>query len=314
MPVKSIGNKVQIAMRVWRAGGLFALMRRASGYCWEQAVWLSARVRTRGALIERTVCGQRMYLSLRDPGMSRWLMSYGMHEPLATRLLNQEIKPGMRVVDIGANVGYYTLQLARSVGQGGGVIAIEPLPDNVNLLGMNVDANGHGNVRIYQAAVGPRDGVAELHTSRNLGRSSLACQRSHEGHVEVPLWTLDALLQKEAKIDYIKMDIEGYETEAIKGMHGILQKHRPGLFIETHPAIAGGKATIQLLEDLKRLGYETKYVVDKASDHPVFAKRATAEILALDDLTRDKRVAQGQMGVTIFLEAVEGPAAQEQVP
>ena len=244
-----------------------------------------------------------MYLSPHDTGISKELAVYKIHEPLATQLLGQEIKAGMRVVDIGANIGYYALQEAHLVGETGEVIAIEPVPDNVDLLRMNVEANGYKNVRIYQAAIGAEDGTTRLYLASKFNLSSLISRDIHHACIDTPLWTLDSFLEQEGQIDYIQMDIEGYEAEALKGMRGILRKYRPSMFVEIHPSIVGGEPIIRFLEELKGLGYKTKYVIDKAFNYPIVRKKNAVETMSLDELMLDRRVTRGQAVLTIFLEA-----------
>jgi len=249
------------------------------------------------------VMGHKMYLSRDDKGISRELMAYGVHEPVTTELLRQEIKRGMRVVDIGANIGYYTLQAASLVGESGEVIAIEPVPENVSLLRMNVKANGYQNVRILEAAIGSDDGTAQLYLAAESNWSSLIRRHANQSHIDVRLWKLDTLLAEEERVDYIKMDIEGSEAEVINGMIGILRRYRPGMFIEAHPTHVGGKAIVRLLEQLRDLGYETKYVVDKAFNYPTVRTNAAVETLSISRLMEDKRVSRGEAVVTLFLEA-----------
>ena len=300
-------SKINDVILIYRQGGMVTLIYRVIGYFLMKFFSLYLTVRTRG-VTERKICGHIMYLNLRDPGIPRTIALFGKHEPLVTRLLNQEIKPGMNVVDVGAHIGYYTLQMAHLVGESGEVIAIEPTPDNANLLKMNIEANGYRNVRIYEVAIGAENGTARLYISRNPGLCSLIPSDVHYSYVEVPLRTLDTLLEQEGKIDYIRMDIQGSEVEAIKGMQGILQKYGPALFIETHQWAVGGEALFQLFEDLKKLGYETKYVINYAFDHPI-VKRSAMGTMSLDDLKMDKRVMDGRAKISLFLEAVGEPAS-----
>ena len=153
------------------------------------------RIRARGKKeIEKTVLGNVMYLSLDDVGVSKTLAVYGRHEPISTELFGQEIKEGMCVVDIGANIGYYALQEARLVGEAGRVIAIEPVPDNFVRLKRNVERNGCRNVELRQAAIGNENGTAKIYISRESNWSSLIPRGVHTQSVDVQLWTLDSLL------------------------------------------------------------------------------------------------------------------------
>ena len=303
MNLITITNLVKGAKHIYRSGGILTLFYRVIGYGWKEFAWFWIRVQTRGKLIERTPCGNKMYLSPHDEGISKELAVYGIHEPLATQLLRQEIKTGMHVIDIGANIGYYALQEAHLVGETGKVIAIEPVPDNVTLLRKNVEANGYRNVHIYPVAIGTKNGTTKIHISHESNLASLIPQDRHSTSVDVPVWTLDSLLEQEERVDYIQMDIEGYEVEVIKGMIGILRKYRPGMFIEIHTPIVGGESIIKFLKELKCLGYKTKYVIDKAFNSPLVWKKDAVETISIDTLMLDKRVARGQAVLTIFVEA-----------
>src|SRR5512138_2867115 len=92
------------------------------------------------------VHGQTMYL---DPGDSMGLAIQGTYEPEETEAVLRSVKSGMVVVDIGANIGYYTLLFARLVGPQGRVIAFEPDPATFALLKKNVDSNQHRNVELH---------------------------------------------------------------------------------------------------------------------------------------------------------------------
>ena len=303
MILKTIKNKINDATYVFQSVGMLILIYRLIGYFWMECFVLYLRVSTRGVLIKRAVCGHIMYVDYRSAGVSKWCAVFGINEPQATHLLSQEIKPGMHVVDVGAHIGYYTLQFARLVGESGEVIAVEPTPENKKVLMMNVEANGYRNVRIYEVAIGAENGTARLYLSHNSAHSSLILSDEHYSYVEVPLRTLDTLLEQEERIDYIKMDIQGSEIEAIKGMQSILQKYRPALFIETHSSFVGCEAIIQLLEDLKKLGYENKYIIDFLADHPGAKKKANIIRMSIDDIKTDKRVIKGQLKPMLFLGA-----------
>src|SRR5437879_13308135 len=93
-----------------------------------------------------------------DHGISRELAAYRTHEPLASKLLQKFLKPGMNLVDIGSNLGYYALLEARTVGGAGRVIAIEPVAGNFAQLSKNVHANGY---RSEERRVGKEGRCAE---------------------------------------------------------------------------------------------------------------------------------------------------------
>ncbi len=139
-------------------------------------------------------------------------------EPEILEALQRWVTPGQTVVDIGANIGYFTAHMARRVGPGGEVHAFEPEPANYALLVANMAANGLQQVRVHRVALGDRDGTATLHTSDFNGGmhrlyDSLLCRGPA---VEVPLRRLDDLVVP-GTVALIKIDIEGWEPVALAG-------------------------------------------------------------------------------------------------
>ncbi|MDY6867721.1 MAG: FkbM family methyltransferase [Chloroflexota bacterium] len=178
-----------------------------------------------------------------------WLGSYEMRKRLAFEEL---IPEGAIVYDIGANVGYYTLLSAELVGEEGKVYAFEPLPRNIDFLRRHVALNHFKQVKIIEAAVSDRIGQ----TSFDLGASSAMGHISDSGEIDVPLVSLDDLLEaREIRPpDYMKVDVEGAEHDVLKGAIKLLERYHPTLFLDTHQREAH-RPTITLLEEL---GYDFK--------------------------------------------------------
>lgn len=156
------------------------------------------------------------------------------HEPFETEIIEKHVKPGDVVVDVGANIGYYTLIFARLVGKEGRVFAFEPDPDNFALLKKNVEVNGYKNVIIEQKAVSDKSGQIKLYLNpENVGMHRI--YRSNYAHesIQVESITLDDYFNNfDRKIDLVKMDIEGAEISAFKGMRSLAQNN-PDLKIVT---------------------------------------------------------------------------------
>lgn len=160
------------------------------------------------------IMGHVMYL---DPVDSLHITrNNGVYEPLETSVVQGNVKPGDVVVDAGANIGYYTLLLARLVGPQGKVIAIEPDPDNFALLKKNVEANGYRNVTLIQKAISDGAGKVKLYRSiRSTAQHSLAASGENDPYVEVDLGRLDDLVPD--SINFMKIDVEGAEVGAMNG-------------------------------------------------------------------------------------------------
>jgi FkbM family methyltransferase len=189
-----------------------------------------------------------------------WL---GTYEVELQQAVNDLLRPGMTIYDVGANIGYVTLLLARSAGERGHVVAFEALPANVARLEKNVALNHlGGRVIIVPAAVVDQAGPVHflVHPSTSMGKAvgSAGREKMEEylKEIEVPGLALDGYvfedgLRSHRPPDAIKMDIEGGEVLAIKGVERILQEVRPLLLVELH----GHEAARAVWESLARHHY-----------------------------------------------------------
>lgn len=166
-----------------------------------------------------------MFLDDKD---SMSLRANGVFEAQETELIKRKVEPGDVVLDLGANIGYYTLILARLVGPEGKVYAFEPDPTNFALLEKNLRANGYENVELVQKAVSNKNKKLRLYLSEE-NRGDHRLYDSHDGRafVEVESVRLDDYFQGYGgRVDFIKMDIQGSEGGALLGMTDLLQNHR----------------------------------------------------------------------------------------
>lgn len=169
--------------------------------------------------------GHKMFL---DPKDSLGLSIFEAFEPFETEVIKEKIKEGDVVLDIGAHIGYYTLIFAKIVGKKGKVFAFEPSPDNFSLLKKNVEINGYKNVELIQKAVSNKTGKAKLYLCEdNSGDNRI--YDSHDGRrfVEIETIRLDDYFKNyTGLINFIKMDTQGAEGKAIKGMTNLIKKNK----------------------------------------------------------------------------------------
>ncbi|HXF61987.1 MAG TPA: FkbM family methyltransferase [Caldilineaceae bacterium] len=175
----------------------------------------------------------RLYVCLDDWGVGGRIAVKRTYEAHVSTLFRSLLEPGAVVVDIGANIGYYTLLAATRVGPTGKVIAFEPKEENCDLLRRSLAANDLHNVVVHCCAVAESDGVAGYYSSSSNG--SISNDLTRPGARQVPTVALDDVLAGEPRIDVIKMDIEGAEGRAFQGMQGVLRRSRPILFSEFSP-------------------------------------------------------------------------------
>jgi len=145
-------------------------------------------------------------------------------------LLDQVI-PGQTVYDVGANIGWFSLLAARKVGPSGRVVAFEPSIANASFATKNAVSNGFDDLLVVPAAVSDEDGWATFSNE-----TSLKGKLSASGGVRVPVLSLDHWIAQtgERPPQVVKIDVEGAEGSALRGMRETLREHRPTLIIELH--------------------------------------------------------------------------------
>jgi len=157
---------------------------------------------------------------------TRYMVLTGKYEEGTMDLMKKEIKSGMNVFDLGANIGMFTLLSSKLVGESGHVFSFEPDPYLFNVLKENLILNNVNNVSIYQIAVSNTVGVEKF--SMNLeqdGDNRLNSNTMNENYVEVKTTTIDDFCEKnELKINFLKMDIQGSEAKVFQGMKQTLKK------------------------------------------------------------------------------------------
>lgn len=185
---------------------------------------------------------------------------FGTYEREVISALHRIVQPNWVVVDIGAHIGYFVLLLAKLVGQGGKVIAFEPLPENFRVLTENISMNSCSNVVLEGRAVSATSGTVTL-MSNDSNRLSYTASLAHGNPiVNVEAVSLDdyaSTLQK--PINLILMDVEGLELAALQGMRSILHRDGPTLLVELHGFDRTGEFH-PAIKELQSVGYSIQYL------------------------------------------------------
>lgn len=251
---------------------------------------LAYRTRVLGErYVDKRIYDYRLLLDSRDPGISRQLLRHGAREPEQKFIIEHELTPGMTVLDLGANVGYYTVMMANRVGAAGRVYAVEPEVRNFGLLVRNVLLNELRNVHVENIAIADVDGVKELLLTaqsnwHSFHRPQLDAgvawldkyRRKIIGSSQVHTHGLQTYLAGKPPLDLLRMDLEGYEVEILRSINALplAATRRLHILFETHPEFyAGGEHMRSVLESLcKEHGFRVKYVV---SDYQFGCRRHT---------------------------------------
>lgn len=208
-------------------------------------------------------CLAGMRMIVRNPRKSfigRALFVTGVWEPEVTEFISHRLRPGMTVVDVGADMGYYSLLFANKVGPTGKVIAFEPIPLAKALLDENIRINKLTNVLSYQFAISDRTGKAVLESPLKKSRVSLQKTQAMNDDIEIEIRHFDEwqIAMAIGVINMVKIDVEGAELMVLMGMRNTLVAQRPALLIEIHPDQLPhfGHTVKDLLTFLKDLDYE----------------------------------------------------------
>jgi len=179
--------------------------------------------------------------ALHVDSVDRWLAAqawrHGWLEADERALIRRVVRPGMVAIDVGANVGLHTLELAACVGPGGRVVAVEAEPRNARLLARTVAGAGVRNVRIVEAAATDRTGPVTIHVSAaNRGDHRLTPDEDPRAAVPVPGVVLDDVLAGEPHVDFVKLDVQGAELAVLRGLRRTLAQHAAvGVLCELSP-------------------------------------------------------------------------------
>lgn len=249
-------------MGIKRRLGVTVDMARSVGVraAWEQLratahEWFTAKRRARNfrrlkfdGPIVRDVLGSQMRLYPEKPGLDQDLIMHGIREPIATGHLMRLLQPDDVVLEAGANIGYYSLLESRLCRK---VYAVEPHPENFERLQEHLEMNDVKNVEAYEMGFGPVDSDLHLQVSPlSNWHSCLGTSPGDEGVITVKGRTIDGFLAGREAPTFMRMDIEGFEVEALKGAQDTLRGLR-GLFIELHgPNLNHDqiRATIDMIE------------------------------------------------------------------
>jgi len=192
-----------------------------------------------------------MLFNRNDMYVGASLRKYGEFSPEETELFRQIVRPGMTVVEAGANIGAHTIELSRMVEPHGMVVAIEPQRLVFQVLCANLALNSRANVFAHSCAVGAENGsilVPVLPPDQVSNFGGVSLRNAQQGEL-VPLRRLDDMGLAHCHV--LKIDVEGMEVEVLRGAAGLIEEHRPAIYAENDRK----ERSEELLELLRALNY-----------------------------------------------------------
>jgi FkbM family methyltransferase len=234
----------------------------------------------KGVLMTKIWSGHMFMVDTDDMIVGPHLVNIGMNEPHNTRILVSLIKPGDVFVDVGANVGYFSVLGAWRAYPGGQVWSFEPNPKVFPILSDNLTINGYAEMaHRWPAALSDREGKGTLRvfpgyvatstvrdvpddyvrfTERETGRSSHL--------VDIELTSLDTAMRDVPEIDVMKIDVEGHELSVMRGAQEIIARSpRLKIVMEFNPSMLGPGNARDLIELVRALGFEVFSIEHDAS-------------------------------------------------
>lgn len=214
----------------------------------------------------------------------RAITLFGNYEPDLSQALHVLLKPSAVFMDVGANEGYFSIMAAELIGPSGKVITVEPQKRLRAVLEKNFELNDVRNGLIIDSAISDTKGVSVLHISPDTATGSTALHQSTRYKLptdRVETITLSDLLALAGVeyIDVMKMDIEGFEYEAIMGSKEVFQTHRiKALALELHP----GSITKRGLDpdDITSFLQDCGYELDNRFSNMVWTTKNSGELLS----------------------------------
>jgi FkbM family methyltransferase len=208
--------------------------------------------------VVREIVGHRMKLDPARPGLDRDLILNGIREPVATGHLMRLLRTDDILLDIGANIGYYTLIASRLCKK---VYACEPHPENMERLTNNIELNNYVNIETFQVGFGANDDELQLACSElSNWHSCKGVAAGGPGVIEVPGARIDSFVADKIAPTIVKMDVEGYELEVLRGARNTL-RHVRGVFLELHGEVLSNTEIKEVIDSLADSGLSPTLIV-----------------------------------------------------
>lgn len=193
------------------------------------------------------ILGYELYFDLwENETLSNIIRDNGYYSKHDINILSTYLKNGGYFIDVGANIGWYTIIASKLIGDNGKVITFEPEPNNCRILNKNIHNNGCDNININTLGLGDESGIVPFYLNpENFGDHSISstthlrCFNPKDPkEIKVSMIRLDTYLDIDEfkKVGLIKLDVQGSEAKALRGMARLLEKYKPPILMEYSPA------------------------------------------------------------------------------
>lgn len=221
----------------------------------------------------------KIFLDLITPGISKTLAIYGSREDDMKFLISKYLKKGMNVLDCGSNIGFYPVFQRKIIGNDSKIYCFEPDDRNYELLKQNIKYfDKSNNTYIYKKGLAENDNQKNIIITDESNLNTISTGKDEKFFAKykvnelkkIDCISIDTFIQEiNNPIDFIRMDIEGYEIEVLRGMKTTLSKMKPRILIETHPHFYDKERSFtNELIYLFDQGYEVKALISAQKPQP----------------------------------------------
>ncbi len=212
--------------------------------------------------------GYVIYAAENDVAVGSHIIANQNYEPAVSDIFRSFLKPGMNVIDIGANIGWFSLLSASIVGRGGRVFSFEPSINNARFLLLNKSANAFEQIFLVHAAASDRIECLAYSSSGSNGSVKEFGDADEEAILNTEIVfavPADLIVPEDLPIDLIKVDVEGWEMKALRGADRIVQRWKPRIISEFSPPSLFNSSEVsgeEFLEVFKKSGYLFRVIRD----------------------------------------------------
>ncbi|WP_420641999.1 FkbM family methyltransferase [Candidatus Leptofilum sp.] len=211
----------------------------------------------------------QIFVRINDLYIGGVIAKYGVYEPNVTLIVKELIQPGMTFLDIGANIGYYSMLVAAKVTDKGRVLAFEPIAENRDLFAKSMEVNKFQNMELFPYAVSDSEHTVSLEMGGRTSNSRItSAAEANKNNLQAQTVVLDTFLSELTALDMIKMDIEGAEFLALNGMSSLVSRYKPHIITEFSPGLIPKTSHVQPIEYLQKIvgfGYNLQIIYPDGS-------------------------------------------------
>ncbi|HOX72096.1 FkbM family methyltransferase [Dokdonella sp.] len=186
--------------------------------------------------VEISMHGYSIFVRASDRDIGGAIAKGVDYESHVSALLRRELRSGDTFLDVGANIGFFTMMAAHLVGPHGRVLAVEPMDKNLQLVYLGIEANGYDNVDVFPFGASDQSSLVPIVTDPNTSNALVQSAPSKKRpSCFAPTRTLDWMCAGLNRLDFVKMDIEGHEIFAWRGAKDLFSRFKPKITTEFHP-------------------------------------------------------------------------------